>query len=64
MSLNNGYEPSTLLFQKYDNKKCNKRGRTEYFSSMFLGLESGRSPKLAEYKGMLFDDDLVFDSNY
>jgi hypothetical protein len=53
-----------MLFLKHDNKKCNKRCRTEYFSSMFLGLESGRNTKLAEYKGMVFEDDLVFDSNY
>jgi len=63
MTLINGYEPSTMLFIKFDNKNCNQRARVKYFASIFLPLEI-RTHQLPEYKGMIFDDQLIFDSNY
>ena len=53
-----------MIFMKYENKNCNKRGKCEYFSSLFLKTDNKESIKLPNYKGMIAEDDLIFDSNY
>jgi hypothetical protein len=63
MTLTNGYEPEMMIFAKYDNKNCNTRARVEYFASVFVPLDK-RVHQLPGYKGMIFDDQLTFDSNY
>ena len=64
MTLTNGYEPETLQFMKFDNENKNKRGKIEYFASLFLPFDLRRPPRLPEYKGKIFDDQLEFDSNF
>ena len=53
-----------MVFLKFDNKEMNKRGKTEYFSSLFLSPSSKGAIKLPDYKGMLCDEDLTFDASY
>lgn len=46
MTLTNGYEPSTMVFLKFDNKNLNKRAKVEYFSSLFIAHDSKGIVKL------------------
>lgn len=62
--MQNGYDESTLMFKKYQNEKNNKRNGCRYFSSLFIVLQDGGARPLPSYKGMLYDNDLVFDSNF
>jgi hypothetical protein len=64
MNPTNGYEPSTLQFRKYNNENCNRRGKTEYVASVFLPFGGKHPPRLPDYKGTIFDDQLEFDSSY
>jgi hypothetical protein len=38
MYLTDGYEKDTLIFKRYANENCNKRGKKEFFSSLFVGI--------------------------
>ena len=58
------YNKSPLIFRKYDNRKCNRRGRMNFMASVFLGIDNGKGRKLPDYEGMMQDDQLVFDSNF
>jgi hypothetical protein len=64
MTLTNGYEPDTLIFKRYNNDSINRRGRMQFFSSLFVGIEGSRGMRLPEYKGMIRDNDLIFDSSF
>lgn len=65
MTLTNGYEVDTMIFRRYDKHVLNnRRGKREYFSSVFLGIQGNRAMRLPEYHGMLRDDDLIFDSSF
>ena len=58
MTLTNGYEPSSMQFMKQDNQYYNKRGKIQYLSSLFIAFDGRRPPKLPEYKGTIYDDQL------
>ena len=64
MTLTNGYDPSSMQFVKFDNHRYNKRGNISYFSSLFILFDARHAPKLPEYKGKIFDDQLQFDSDF
>ena len=36
ISLADEYESSNLLYQRYNNEKCNKRGNSRYIASIFI----------------------------
>ncbi len=64
MTLSNGYNTDTLIFKKFNNESMNKRKKQVFFSSLFVGIQGSRGLKLPEYKGMICDDDLIFDSSF
>jgi hypothetical protein len=64
MTLTNGYETDTLIFKRYENNNLNKRCKKQFFASLFLQIQGPKALKLPEYKGMLQDNDLIFDSNF
>jgi hypothetical protein len=49
---------------KYNNEGQNKRGNKTFLASIFLPIEIKRLIKLPDYKGMLKDDQLTFESNF
>ena len=52
------------MFKRFNNDTINRRGKKQYFSSLFVMIQGNRGMRLPEYKGMLRDDDLIFDSNF
>ena len=46
MTLNNGYDPESMQFIKYNNQYCNKRENIKYFASLFICFDARHFPKL------------------
>ena len=64
MTLTNGYDPESMQFIKFDNNHYNSRDKVKYFASLFMSFDARHFPKLPQYKGKIFDDQLQFDSDF